>query len=121
MDFKNNSNKSNKSNKSNNQNNQNKQKDLDLDLEKEKTRQLELIKDIKKLELKLKNNKKYKHTKKYIDLSSILNDDNESVNSSDNDDSVNSSDNDIDNEHYDTISVQSTKSITTIDYIDLLS
>lgn len=86
-----------------------------IELEKEKTRQLELIRDIKKLELKLKNNKKYKHTKKYVDLSSIL----------ENSDNYNDNDNDNDNEenindHYDTISIQSSKSITTIDYIDLL-
>ena len=79
----------------------------EIDLEKEKTKQLELIKEIKKLELKLMTNKKYKHTKKYVDLASILNDNNE--------------ESDNDNELYDTISIQSTKSIITIEYVDLLS
>jgi len=77
-----------------------------IEIEKEKTKQLELIREIKKLELKLSNKKKYKHTKKYLDLSSILDD-------SDNE----MSDNSINNyEEYDTISIQSTHSITTIEY-----
>lgn len=81
------------------------QKDIEqIQIEKEKTKQLELIKEIKKLELKLSNKSKYKHTKKYLDLSSIF------------DDSDSDNDNDTDNEHYDTISIQSTKSITTIEY-----
>jgi len=104
MDFKNNSKKMKVNSHLNNQ--------KELELEKEKTRQLELIKQIKKLELKLKNNKKYKHTKKYVDLSAILNDDN---------DSIDYNDIEYDNEQFDTISIQSTKSITTIDYVDLLS
>jgi hypothetical protein len=79
----------------------------EIDLEKEKTKQLELIKEIKKLELKLMTNKKYKHTKKYVDLASILNN--------------NEEESDNENELYDTISIQSTKSITTIEYVDLLS
>lgn len=83
--------------------NEQKTKQLEqIELEREKTKQLELIREIKKLELKLKNNKKYKHTKKYIDLSSILDSDNEETH----------------NDNYDTISMQSSKSITTIDHYE---
>jgi hypothetical protein len=114
MDFKNNSNNLNnlKKMKVSGQIKVNDSKQIieQLELEKEKTRQLELIREIKKLELKLKNNKKYKHKKKYVDLSSILDN---SDNNSENEETI--------NENYDTISIQSTKSITTIDYIDLLS
>jgi len=104
--IKNNQNKNNQIENNHIENNQ-------IKLEKEKTRQLELIRDIKKLELKLKNNKKYKHTKKYVDLSSILeNSDNDNDNDNNYEENI--------NDHYDTISIQSTKSIITIDYIDLL-
>ena len=115
MDFKNNSN--------NTKSNQIKREIIinreinELDLEKEKTKQLELIKEIKKLELKLMTNKKYKHPKKYIDLSSILNNNINNINNI-NDKNEES---DTNSEIYDTISIQSTKSITTINYVDLLS
>ena len=86
---------------------------IQIEIEKEKTRQLELIKEIKKMEFKMRNNKKYKHQKKYIDLASILNDE-----KSDNDNDNESSDHNYINDIHDTISLLSTHSIDTIDYIN---
>jgi hypothetical protein len=46
---------------------------LELELQKEKTKQLEIIRDIRKLELKLKLNKSYERNNKSFDVYKMLN------------------------------------------------
>jgi len=81
--------------------------DIKLEMEKEKTKQLELIRDIKRLELKLKNNKKYKHDKKYIDLTKLLSNDETDLEN-------------VNDDNYDTISMETIDSINTIEEVELI-
>ena len=102
-------NKSNNTSNSSNTSNSNKINKFKLEVEKEKTKQLELIRDIKKLELKLRLNKNYqrKQNKSFdmYKMISELNDDNncsdDKSNNSSNDNDTDDSDNHNDNDDND--------------------
>jgi hypothetical protein len=96
-------NKSNNTSNSSNTSNSNKINKFKLEVEKEKTKQLELLRDIKKLELKLRLNKNYQRKQnKSFDMYKMISelnddncsDDNDNTNNSSNDKSNNSSNDD---------------------------
>ena len=112
---------------------------LELELQKEKTKQLEIIRDIRKLELKLKLNKSYERNNKSFDVYKMLNslssdnsgEDNsesyeDSTEDSDNSDANSDANSDVNSDDdsliNDTISMYSVKSVDeyneveTIDY-----
>lgn len=117
---------------------------LELELQKEKTKQLEIIRDIRKLELKLKLNKNYqRNNKKSFDVYKMLNSlstdkdsdsdsdnnsekdsDIDSDSNSDSDDNSSDKDSDIDSDDSlinDTISMYSVKSIDNYNEVDTVS